>query len=284
MGPAATTALLQHGPLGHGPGAVRGFYFPRKNWFPWRTRLLHLRQAGQRKKRHIWPRNKDPNENPIFYEKEDGNQLAFRERDVHLGMKRLLDYCKIIRGRQVEDAIDWIESLARMKSGVVLKLLRKIVAECAEKHKWDIARVYIFDAQPQRGPFVKSLKKHARSNFGIVKSPRNMCMIRVRQLPLEEYFHRIYIYNKVPRSLSSDMRLALQQNRVSTQMQKEWGPYVCASSRFFHRKTLKWMDSTRQFDYYQARHDWIQRYRANQLRGSVEAREARGLSPMPVPD
>lgn len=216
--------------------------------------------------------------------KEDGTHLAFRERDVKLGCKRLLDYCKIIRGRQVQDAADWIESLARMKSEPVLKLLKKIQEDCVEKHKWDLARTYIFDAQPQRGAFVKSLKKHAKANFGVVKSPRNTLMIRVRQVPLEEFFHMTYIRGKVPRSLAGDMRLALHQNRVSTQMQKEWGPYVCARSRFFHRKTLKWMDSTRQFDYYKARHEWITRYRANLLRGTVEAREARGLPPMPVAD
>jgi len=237
-----------------------------------------------RKKRHIWPRRHDPDEAPIFGQKEDGTQLAFRERDVRLGMKRLLDFCRIIRGRQLQDGIDWVESLARMKSGVVLKLMNQAKEECIEKYKMDPARVYIFDAQPQRGPFVRQLKKHARANFGIVRSPRNILMIRVRQLPLEEYFHRMYINNKVPRSVASDMRLALHQNRVNPQMQKEWGPYVCANSRFWHRKQLKWLDSTRQFDYYQARHEWIQRYRANLVRGSVEAREARGLPPMPAAD
>merc|ERR1719436_1299117 len=144
----------------------------------------------------------------------------------------------------------------------------------------DLARVYIFDAQPQRGPFVRSLKKHAKANFGVVKSPRNLFMVRVRQMPLEEFFHRVYIYNKVPRSLASDMRLAIQQQRVSPQMSKEWAPYLYAHSRLFHRRALKWLDSTRQFDYYDARREWIQQYKANLLRSSTEAREARGLPPL----
>lgn len=222
----------------------------------------------------------DPEEAPVFYKKEDGTQLAFRDKELRLGMKRLLDYSRLIRGRQLQDAIDWVESIARMKSWPVLKILRRAMTECAERHKWDIGRVYVFDAQPQRGFFIRSLRKHSRAHYGIQRSPRHMLMIRVREMPLEEFFHRMYVYNKVPRSLAADMRLALHQSRVSHQMMKEWAPYLCANSRFFHRKELKWQDSTRQFDYYEARREWIQMYKANLLRASTEAREARGLPPL----
>lgn len=258
----------------------RGFYFPRNNWFPWRSRLAHQRKAAMAKKRNILPRVRDPNERPIRVNKEDGNQLAFRAKEVRLGMKRLLDYCRLVRGKQLQDGIDWVESLARMKSEPLLKMMKAALAECAEKHKWDPARIYIFDAQPQRGKYVRELRKHARANFGIVRRPRNYFMIRLRQYPLEEYFHKVYIYNKVPRSLASDMRLALHQSRVNPQMQKEWAPYLCANSRLHHRRNLKWRDATRQFDYYEQRREWIQRYQTNILRGSAESREARGLAPL----
>mmetsp|Transcript_3169 Transcript_3169/g.10243 ORF Transcript_3169/g.10243 Transcript_3169/m.10243 type:complete len:308 (+) Transcript_3169:53-976(+) len=266
----------------HCLGATRSFYWPRKNWFPWRVRIIHQRQAAERQKRHIWPRKYDPNEAPIFGQKEDGTQLAFREKDIRIGTKKLYEYAKLLRGRQIQDGIDWIESLARMKSEPILKLLKKGLEECRDKHGWDLSRTYIFDAHGSRGYFIKSLQKHSRGNFGIVKSPRNWFMFRVRQMPLEEFFHRIYIYNKVPRSVAQDMRLALHQSRVSQQMRKEWAPYLCANSRLFHRRELKWLDSTRQFDYYQARAEWIQRYKMNLMRASTEAREARGLPPLPM--
>mmetsp|Transcript_128945 Transcript_128945/g.223688 ORF Transcript_128945/g.223688 Transcript_128945/m.223688 type:complete len:321 (+) Transcript_128945:102-1064(+) len=281
--PAASSAI---GRAGHAPvlqssiGSVRGFYFPRRNWFPWRQRIVHQRQAALRRKRHIWPRQADENEAPIFGGTEDGQVIAFREKEVRLGMKRLLEYARIIRKRQLQDAVDWVESMARLKSEPILKMLQTAKQECIERHKLDISRLYIFDAQPQRGYFVKSIRQHARGRFGINKSPRNMFMIRVREMPLEEYFHRLYIYNKVPRSLAADMRLALLENRVSPQTAKEWAPYLCANSRILHRRELKWLDSTRQFDYYQARREWIQRYKANLLRASTEAREARGLPPL----
>ena len=56
--------------------------------------------------------------------------------------------------------------------------------------------------------------------------------------------------------MAQDMRLALAQNQVSSQMQKEWAPYLSATTRFRHRKELKWLDSTRQFDYYKAGSRW----------------------------
>lgn len=280
--PAASqlSATSQAGTLHGCIGSVRGFYFPRKNWFPWRQRLVHQRQAALRRKRHIWPRQTDENEAPIFGGSDDGQVVAFREKEVRLGMKRLLEYARIIRKRQIQDAVDWVESMARLKSEPILKLLRHAMQECIERHKMDLSRIYIFDAHPGRGYFVKSIRQHSRGRYGINKSPRHMFMIRVREMPLEEYFHRLYIYNKVPRSLASDMRLALHENRVSPQTAKEWAPYLCANSRVFHRKELKWLDSTRQFDYYQARREWIQRYKANLLRASTEAREARGLPPL----
>ncbi|CAK0879648.1 unnamed protein product [Prorocentrum cordatum] len=261
-------------------GSARGFFWPRKNWLPWRVRLIDDRKKAMLRKRHVLPRTIDPEEAPIFYPKEDGSQLAFRDKDIRLNMKKMLEYCKLIRGRQLTDAIDWVESLSRMQSEPILKTLKRAVEECRERHKWDIARTYIFDAQPQRGPFVKNLRKGSKASFGILNRPRNYFMVRVRQMPLEEFFHRVYVFNKVPRSMASDMRLALTQGRVGPQAIKEWAPYLCGRSRFWHRKELKWRHSTRQWDYYQARREWIQQYKANLLRASTEAREARGLPPL----
>lgn len=263
-------------------GATRGFYWPRKKWFNWKQTFAHDRQAALRKKRHIWPRRQDADEAPIFGHKEDGRQLAFRAKELRLSLKRLLDYARLIRDRQLEDAIDWVESLARLKSEPILKLLRDARTECTQKFKMDPARLYIFDAQPQRGSYVKSLRRHSRGKYGIMRHPRHMFMVRIWQMPLEEYFHKMYVFNKVPRSLTNDMRLSLHQGQVSSQMKKEWAPYLCANARLFHRKELKWLDSTRQWDYYDARREWIQKYKANLMRGYQEARVARGLPPLPI--
>eukprot|EP00928_Gymnodinium_smaydae_P053418 TRINITY_DN37408_c0_g1_i1.p1 TRINITY_DN37408_c0_g1~~TRINITY_DN37408_c0_g1_i1.p1 ORF type:complete len:370 (-),score=46.60 TRINITY_DN37408_c0_g1_i1:33-1079(-) len=260
---------------------TRGFYFPRSRWFPWRARLAQRRQAALRKKRHIWPRGpSDAEEAPIFRGKDEG-VIQFREKQIVLGLKRLTTFAKLIRGRHLQDAIDWIESLARMQTKPILKLLRHALKECSERHGKDPARLYVYNAHPLMGTYVKSIKRHIQGRYGVVKSPRHSFEVQVREMPLEEFFHRLYIRGKVPRSLAADMRLALHERRVSGQMVKEWSPYLCANSRFFHRKELKWLDSTRQFHYYEARREWIDRYRAQLLRSSTEAREARGLPALP---
>lgn len=280
--PSPLLRLARAGPFHAFLGASRGFYFPRQNWFPWRVRLIHKRQAALRKKRHIWPRYTDTNEAPIFGGKEDGTVVGFRDKEIKIGLKKLADYAKLIKGRQLEDAIDWVESLARMKSEPILKLLQRARKECIEKYNLDPARLYLFDVRPDRGYHVRSIRQHARGRYGINKAPRNLFLLRIREMPLEEFFHRLYIYNKVPRSLASDMRLALHDGRVGRHMVKEWAPYLCARSRQCHRHDLKWADSSRQFDYYQARREWIYRYKASLVRGQTEAREARGLPPLPV--
>ncbi|CAK9026991.1 Hypothetical protein (Fragment) [Durusdinium trenchii] len=259
----------------------RSFYFPRKLWLPWRVRLVRERQAALRRKRHLWPRRRDPEEEPIFGDK-DQDMVSFTEKEIRMSFRKLLHYAKLMKRKQIQDAYEWVDSLSRMKSEPILKLIQKAMDEVKEKRGWDLARTYLWDPQPGFGFFVKSLRKHSRGRYGIIHSCRNRFTIRLRQMPLEEWFHWLYIYGKVPKTLSGDMRLALAQKRVSPQMQREWAPYLCSRSRFWHRQELKWLDSTRQFDYYKARQEFIDQYKANLLRESTEAREARGLAPLPM--
>jgi len=244
--------------------------------------MVHERQRLTRKARHVWPRKKDPDEAPIFYEKMDGTHQTFTEKEIRLGLKRLYEFQRLLTGRQLVDAIDWCESIARLKSQVMLKLLNRALTDCVEKHNMDPARIFIWWAHGTRGYFVKSLRKHTRGKFGIQTSPRHHFVLKVRQMPLEEFFHRMYILNKIPRPIAADMRLAVHEGRVGNHMKREWAPYLCANSRFRHRKQLKWLDRTRQFDYYEARREWIHRYKANGMRASTEAREARGLPPLAI--
>ena len=80
----------------------------------------------------------------------------------------------------------------------------------------DLSRVQVFDAQPQRGYSIKSLRLHSRGKYGFAHAPRNLFMIRVRELTLEETFHKYYIKGDVPQSLSADMRLAVHEGQFYT--------------------------------------------------------------------
>ncbi|OLQ02806.1 Microtubule-associated protein RP/EB family member 1C [Symbiodinium microadriaticum] len=174
-------AMEEIGPLA---GQTRSFYFPRKLWVGWRIRLVRQRQAACRLKRHLWPRRHDPEEEPIFGDKED-MVLSFRDEEIRISVKKLNHYAKLMKSKQLQDAYDWVDSLARMKSEPILKLIQKAIDDCKDRRGWDLARTYITEACPGRGKPVKSLRKHSRGVYGIMKAPRNNFLLRVRQVPLE---------------------------------------------------------------------------------------------------
>eukprot|EP00913_Durusdinium_trenchii_P027407 g25708.t2 len=194
--------------------------------------------------------------------------VSFTEKEIRMSFRKLLHYAKLMKRKQIQDAYEWVDSLSRMKSEPILKLIQKAMDEVKEKRGWDLARTYLWDPQPGFGFFVKSLRKHSRGRYGIIHSCRNRFTIRLRQMPLEEWFHWLYIYGKVPKTLSGDM--SVRKCRGNGR------PTFAAGAE------LKWLDSTRQFDYYKARQEFIDQYKANLLRESTEAREARGLAPLPM--
>lgn len=236
-----------------------------------------MRKRKVRLKRHVWPRYYDPNEKPIFKPLEAQPTLDFQQKQIRISVKKMLEYTRLISGKQLEDAIHWMEALSRPNARPILNLMKKARAECQDRYRWDLARVFLFNAQVHRGSIVKSVKLHIKGKFGIQRAPRSTLLIRIKEMPHEEFFHRLYINHDVPKTIAMDMRLALMQRRASPQMEREWLPYLTSTTRFFHRKEMKWLDSTRQFDYYQVRREWIAKYQANQNRSLAEAREARGL-------
>eukprot|EP00392_Amoebophrya_sp_AT5.2_P003619 g3624.t1 len=56
-----------------------------------------------------------------------------------------------------------------------------------------------------------------------------------------------------------DMRTALFEGRCGPEMHRQWSPYLSSTSRWLHRRRLKYLDATRQLDYYKLREQWIRR-------------------------
>lgn len=44
-------------------------------------------------------------------------------------------------------------------------------------------------------------------------------------MPMNEYFHKVYIMKEVPRSVTLDMRMALRDGRAPRSYEREWAPY-----------------------------------------------------------
>lgn len=69
-----------------------------------------------------------------------------------------------------------------------------------------------------------------------LKSYRYSVAVRLRELPLHEYFHRLFILKQVPRSLGHDMRLALHQQQLPQEAARDWLPYLDAPTRSQHKR------------------------------------------------
>ncbi|CAD7972510.1 unnamed protein product [Amoebophrya sp. A25] len=258
----------------------RGYYFRRANWFPTRRRRVYAWRRQLKASRNLKPRYVDYERNQKQVENSTAADYLyiFRKREVRVSLKRLVWECgRPIMHRNLQDGIDFLESLARPYTDPVVECLRNARDNLVNIHKKDPARLVIQRFQSLRGRYVKSLRFHSKAKIGIVRSPRNHIKVGIREMTLEEFFQKAYVIGKVPTTLTTDMRLALYEGRVGPEMHRQWSPYITSTSRWLHRRRLKYLEMTKQLDLYRLREAWAERYEGNLRRKSVEARRAREI-------
>ncbi|EER01898.1 hypothetical protein Pmar_PMAR001519 [Perkinsus marinus ATCC 50983] len=200
-----------------------------------------------------------------------------------------------------------------MRARKVCHQLYRARTRMVDHHGYDPARLYISRIWTERGPRVMSIHQQRAGYYFRKKKLQNMMQLVVREMPMNEYFHKVYIMKEVPRSVTLDMRMALRDGRAPRSYEREWAPYdgllllplfVCdvphfdicsnivrttrstlpryitAESRIWHRRGMQFEDHMRRFDYYQTRREWIDKYASSFHRDEQEAREARGLPPL----
>ena len=254
-------------------------YLWRKGFWPWKQDYAKMKRREMIKKRNILPRKIDPNEEPIFDPKLDLDFHTFKVAPVRQSARRLMDYQRLIKGRQLDDAIDSVEALARPSADPILNVLNRGKRHLTDRGM-DPARLFIKTSWVRFMHYTKQIRRHAKGGYGWAKTPHCTFWIGVRevhfflrflqilklidgkhyflhvifqnkiQMPLAEFFHRTYIQGRTPRSIAMDMRIALMSKRVPREMEKEWAPYLSSQSRNEHRRSLKWRHNTRDFDYY----------------------------------
>ncbi|PHJ21644.1 ribosomal l22p l17e protein [Cystoisospora suis] len=241
----------------------------------------HLHESKTRRRRTT--RDVEIDDDDYVWKKKGGGKIwEERKANIPLGKKRLLLYCQVIKGEQITDAIDWLSSLCIHRVNYLLNLLMKTRQKIFEEGG-DISRVYVQSYLLNIQGRVKRPQFRLKSvNF--IKTWKFAVILRFRELPMEEYFHRLFILKKVPRSLTTDMRLAITEHRVPPSTIRDWYPYLDAKTRFWHRQRLKWLDRTRQFDYHLARRVFRTKYELNCQRRKVEILLARGVSPESIQD
>lgn len=251
---------------------TRGVYFARARWFPWRQKIAHRWQRQAMHDRHLLPREVDSKKKPIMTSKprRDASELGalyhYQVKEVPLSLRRLHEYVRLLKNRNLQDAIDWIACLSRPSSRPILQMLKRAKYELVEKRGLDLGRLSIDHSHSDRGEYVKIVRRMRVGHYSMFRSPRHHFRVYVREMPVEEYFHRMYILGKVPQCVSFDMRQALRDQRVAPETARAWAPYLTSNSRYRHRRELRRLNSIGQFDYYKARDRWIRNYQNNLVR------------------
>jgi ribosomal protein L22 len=247
---------------------TRSVYFARARWFPWRQKIAHRWQRQTVKDRHLIPRETNRKERPIMTSaSSDTSRMDslyhFQVKEVPMSLRRLHEYVRLLKRRNLQDGIDWIACLTRPSAKPILQMLEGAKRDLVDKKGLDLGRLYIDHSHSDRGEYIKIVRRMRVGHYSLFKSPRHHFRIYIREIPLDEYFHRMYILGKVPQCVSFDMRQAIREKRVAPEVERRWQPYLTSASRYRHRKELRRLHSIGEFDYYAKRRKWLTEYQSN---------------------
>ena len=198
-----------------------------------------------------------------------------------MSLRRLHEYVRLLKRRNLQDAIDWVACLTRPSARPILQMLKRAKHELCEQRGLDLGRLYIDHSHSDKGEYIRIVRRMRVGQYAQFRSPRHHFRIYIREMPMDEYFHRMYILGKVPQCVSFDMRQALRDKRVPAEMERKWAPYLTAASRYLHRKEIRRLHASGQFDYYAERQKWISEYRLNMDRMKQGEKVNRAGGPPP---
>ncbi|AFZ80511.1 hypothetical protein BEWA_033660 [Theileria equi strain WA] len=242
----------------------------------WRRKLIHRLNSQRYKRKFIVPKETNPQEDPIK-SKNTGHVWEFKVEDLPMRLKRLKLYSKLLTNLHLQDAIDWLCAFPNVKTNRILNSLSESQQKIYEEYGGDPSRLYIDNMVINYGSPIKQIKYHALGRFGIMSTWRNKLVYQIREMPMNEFYQKVFILGKIPKSMGVEMRNAIYDKRVPPQTITEWYPYLTAHTRFFYRKYLKWLNRTGKFDYYQHRRNWIDQYNTNLQRRFEQLKSQRGL-------
>lgn len=259
---------------------IKNPYYRKKGLWEWRRRLIHRLNRNSYRRKFIAPKTPRSDELPIK-SKDAGHVWEFKVEELPISLKRLKLYSKLLTNLHLQDAIDWLTAFPNVKTNRILNSMSESQKKIYEEFGGDPSRLYVDNIVINyKRPF-KQLKHHALGNLGIMCTWRNSLVYRVREMPLNEFYHKVFILGKVPRSMSAELRNAVYDRRVDAQAAAKWFPYLTAHSRFLFRKDLRYLNKIGQFDYYKHRSNWINEYKDNLNRRLKLLKSRRGLESGP---
>ncbi|KEG03410.1 50S ribosomal protein L22, mitochondrial, putative [Plasmodium vinckei vinckei] len=241
---------------------LRNPYYRKKGFWEWRRRIIHRYNEKRYIRKGIKPKIYNEKEEKIKNRKDD-RYWTFKVYQLKISLRNLNNFGRLIKGLHLEDAIIFLESIPQIRINNILNSLLNSKDKIINNFNGDISRLYIDNVQIHYNTPMKYIKYHALGHFGLVKSYRNTFTYTIKQMNIQEFYHKIFIRGNVPRSLSHNMRLYLNQDRINKDNLIEWYPYICANSRYYFREKLRYLNNIYQFNYYKSRNNWIENYFKN---------------------
>lgn len=265
--------------------------YRKKGWSLWRRRLWEKRQKQNYKRGHVRARGllrefkttetdeATASSSATSRIQSGGKQWKFTVSQLKLSRKNLALIKKLIQNLHIQDAIDWLCAIPRARINPIYDDLVAARDRIALEYGGDPGRLYLKKIVVEQGSPVRYCRYALRNVYTTYRSWRNRFHYHIVQLPLTEFFKRVYVKGKVPRSLAFDMRLALKEKRAPRYMLEEWQPYICSLSRQLHRRRLLFKDRTKTLRLRQVQREWITQYQSNIFEHENDQRRQRGLQP-----
>jgi ribosomal protein L22 len=210
---------------------------------------------------------------PILIEERE----TVHVKSVMLSLKKLQRYSLLLRHRHLQDAIDWLEAIARPSSKPLRKLLLRAQSTLTESRSLDPARLFVEIAVGERGKYDRRVFLTRDGGTKIRRHAKNKFRVNIREMSLNEFFHRVYVEKRVPRCIALDMQLAIREGRADPKTAIGFLPFLTSETRRAHRRQLKLLHARKQWHYLTERKKWIEGYVGNLHRWENAHREARGL-------
>ena len=116
---------------------------------------------------------------------QDGMALA-TTKNLKISMQKLNLVAAMIRGKNVEKAMNDLQFSRKRIAQDVLKTLKSAVANAENNHNLDIDELYVNEAYVGKNLVLKRWKARARGRVGRIKKPFSQITVVVKQQENEE--------------------------------------------------------------------------------------------------
>ncbi|CDR97821.1 hypothetical protein, conserved [Babesia bigemina] len=175
---------------------IKNPYYRKKGIWEWRRKLIFRLNRARYRRQFIVPKVIDPEEAGVK-SKHSANVWEFTIDGLPIGLKRLKLYTKLLTHLHLQDAIDWLYAMPNVRTNRILNALSDAQKKIYEQYNGDPSRLYIQNMIINYKPPMKQIKYHACRNFGIMSTWRNSIVYRIREMPMNEFYQKIFILGRV---------------------------------------------------------------------------------------